>query len=225
MEGAMLSYRPLYRRLVYAALVAACLTVVPARADITNRDEALKALANADAGSRREAVAELGKVGMPGDAPALLQALHDDDSDVRTLAEFAVWQVWLRSGDPDIDALLRRGMQDMNKGKMAAALEAFTQVIERRPDFAEGWNKRATAYFLIGDYDQSLKDCDETLKRNPEHFGALAGCGMIYAQRDDLEHALDYLERALEINPNMQGVEEGLERVRYRLSKSGKHST
>jgi tetratricopeptide (TPR) repeat protein len=79
-------------------------------------------------------------------------------------------------------------------------------------------------YFLMGDYDQSLKDCDETLKRNPNHFGALSGCGAIYAQRDELDRALEYLERALEVNPNLEGVEEGLALVRQRLGSRGRQS-
>jgi tetratricopeptide (TPR) repeat protein len=103
-------------------------------------------------------------------------------------------------------------------------VDAFTRVIERQPDFAEGWNKRATVYFLIGDFDQSLADCDETLKRNPDHFGALSGCGMIYAQREELERAVEYFERALAVNPNLQGIEQGLALVRQRLGARAKQS-
>ncbi len=223
MEAGIMRIPSLRLRIAAAGLLSA-FALAAAHADIT-RDEALRALDSPDTGARKEAVAELAKIGSPADAAALLPALHDEDGEVRELAEAAVWQVWLRSGDPEVDAVLRRGMDDMAHGKMGAAVDAFTRVIERRPDFAEGWNKRATAYFMIGDFDQSLQDCAETLKRNPDHFGALAGCGMIYAQREDLEHALEYFERALAINPNLKGVEQGLELVRYRLGKSGTHET
>src|SRR5256885_993429 len=86
------------------------------------------------------------------------------------------------------------------------ALAAFTRVIELKPGFAEGWNKRATAYFLAGEYRRSLKDCDEVIKRNPQHFGVLSGFGQIYLQLDQPEKALEYFRRALAVNPNLEGV-------------------
>ena len=92
----------------------------------------------------------------------------------------------------------------LNRGK---AIQTFTAVIEKRPDFAEGWNKRATLYYLVGEYDKSLRDCDEVMKRNPGHFGALAGYGQIYLQLDRPERALEYFQRALAVNPNMPSVE------------------
>jgi tetratricopeptide (TPR) repeat protein len=208
-------------------LASACLAgALPGEAVAApvSHDEALQALESSDASKRREAVIALGSTGSMQDVDRLLDALRDPDGGVRTLAEQAVWSVWLRSGDPDVDALMQSGIRSMQDGRLAAAVDAFTRIIERQPDFAEGWNKRATVYFLMGDYEQSLKDCDETLKRNPNHFGALSGCGAIYAQREELEHARDYLERALEINPNMPGVEQGLELVKQRLGKQGRQS-
>jgi tetratricopeptide (TPR) repeat protein len=158
------------------------------------------------------------------DAGALIEHLRDEDADVRALAERAVWQVWARSGDPEVDDLLQRGIRHMENGQMGQAVDAFTRVIDLRPDFAEGWNKRATAYYLIGDYDQSLKDCDEVIERNPSHFGALSGYGLIYVQLGELERALEYFERALDINPNLEGVEQSIALIRYRLGQSGKQS-
>jgi len=110
----------------------------------------------------------------------VLEALYDTDPEVRAHAEGAVWQLWSRSGDPEVDTLLKSGIRQMDDGHMGQAVETFTRITERRPDFAEGWNKRATAYYLMGDYDQSLKDCDEVIKRNPQHWGALSGYGQIY---------------------------------------------
>jgi tetratricopeptide (TPR) repeat protein len=137
-------------------------------------------------------------------------------------AEVAVWVLWGRSGDPEVDQLLKSGIQRMEDGQMGQAVEVFTRVTERKPDFAEGWNKRATAYYLMGDFDQSLKDCDEVIKRNPQHFGALSGYGMIYLRLGELENALGYFERALEINPNLKGVEESIRLIRYKLHQDGK---
>ena len=144
---------------------------------------------------------------------------------MRVHAESAVWRLWSRSGDPDVDTLLASGITQMNDGHMGQAVETFTRVTERKPDFAEGWNKRATAYYLMGDYDQSLKDCDEVIKRNPQHFGALSGYGLIYIKRGELERALEYFEKALEINPNLDSVEQSIELIRYKLGKDGKQQT
>lgn len=209
------------RALAWTFLVClgAGIASVPAQ---SAREQALQALHAADPEQRRAAVVALATGGMPEDAGPLLEALHDDDAGVRALAEQAVWRVWLRSGDQEIDALMGSGLEYMEAGRLGAAVDAFTRIIEKRPDFAEGWNKRATVYFLIGDFDQSLKDCDETLKRNPNHFGALSGCGAIYARREELERAVEYFERALEVNPNLEGVELGLELVRRRLGSARK---
>jgi tetratricopeptide (TPR) repeat protein len=191
-------------------------------AEIVTRDEALTALHSPDAAVRLDGVNGLAQLGEPADAAVLLEALYDADPDVRLHAQGAVWQVWGRSGNPEMDALLKSGIHHMEEGRMGQAVEAFTRITERLPDFAEGWNKRATAYYLMGDYDQSLKDCDEVMKRNPQHFGALSGYGLIYIRRGELERALEYFERALEINPNMESVEQSIELIRYKLSKDGK---
>ena len=187
-----------------------------------NRDEAVAELYSPDAAVRRDAVDLLAQLGQTSDADLVIEALHDTDPDVRVHAEVAVWALWGRSGDPEVDRLLQSGIQRMEAGEMGRAVEAFTRVTEQKPDFAEGWNKRATAYYLMGDFDQSLKDCDEVIKRNPQHFGALSGYGMIYLRLGELENALEYFQRALEINPNLKGVEESIELIRYKLRQDGK---
>jgi len=126
---------------------------------------------------------------------------------VRALTENSIWQVWSRSGDTKVDALFAVGVEQMNQGQAQAAIGTFTEIIRLKPDFAEGWNKRATIYFLIGEYDKSLSDCDEVIKRNPQHWGALSGYGQIYVQLDKPEQALMYFQRALAVNPNLRQVE------------------
>jgi tetratricopeptide (TPR) repeat protein len=184
-------------------------TLVPAAraAGEQSREDALAALGKPDAEARRQAATRLGEIGTMADAPALLRALHDPDEQVRSRAERSVWQVWSRAGDPEIDALFEQGLEQMNRGLADAAIETFSTIIAKKPDFAEGWNKRATIYFLIGDYDKSLADCAEVVKRNPQHFGVLSGYGQIYLRLDEPERALDYFERALKINPNLRQVE------------------
>jgi tetratricopeptide (TPR) repeat protein len=95
-------------------------------------------------------------------------------------------------------------------------------VIRRKPAFAEGWNKRATVLFLAGELKKSLADCDEVMKRNPNHFGALAGYGQIYFQLEQYEKAIEYWKRALKVNPNMDGVEKGIKSAEELLAERRK---
>jgi len=141
------------------------------------------------------------------DQPLLLARLRDESPFVRAFAEQGLWLLWSRSGETEIDRLMAAGVEDMQAGRHAEAIAAFSAVIRRRPDFAEGWNKRATAYYLAGDYERSLADCDEVMKRNPFHFGAAAGYGQVWFRLGEYEKALAWWRRALELNPNLLGVE------------------
>jgi tetratricopeptide (TPR) repeat protein len=175
------------------------------------RLQASRALASADIATRRAAAGQLGEVGRMADVAALVKALRDRDDETRIIAEAAIWEIWGRSGDAEIDTLYQKGLQLMNFGAAGEAIQIFTIIIGKKPEFAEGWNKRATLYYSIGEYQKSLRDCDEVMKRNPLHFGALAGYGMIYTQLNQLERAVEYFKRALKINPNMQGVANNIE--------------
>jgi tetratricopeptide (TPR) repeat protein len=186
------------------------------------REQALADIKKPDLETRRRATAWLGEVGVIADAPVLIGALSDRDEVVRTLAEHSVWQVWGRSGDTEADGLLQVGIEEMNRGDGPAAVETFTKAIQRKPDFAEAWNKRATVYFLMGEHEKSLKDCDEVMKRNPAHFGALAGYGQIYLQLDQPERALTYFRRALRVNPNMRGVQQVIPQLEQLLTERRK---
>jgi tetratricopeptide (TPR) repeat protein len=190
-----------------------------------SRDEALAALDSESVDRREQGLAWFTRLGNASDAELLLDRLPAEDQRLQGATEGAIWTIWSRSGDSEIDKLLQAGVRDMNEGRMAKAVEAFTRVIERKPDFAEGWNKRATAYYLMNDLEQSLKDCDEVIKRNPRHFGALSGYGLIYIKRGEFERALEYFERALAIDPNLRGVEDSIEMIRYKMRKEGKEET
>ena len=178
------------------------------------REQALRDLTSSDVEARRLATAWLGELATPDDLPALFRQLRDSDDLVRALTENSIWQTWSRSGDGKVDALFKVGVEQMNQGRTEAAIDTFTEIIRRKPDFAEGWNKRATIYFLVGDYDKSLADCDEVIKRNPQHWGALAGYGQIYVQLDRPEEALTYFQRALAVNPNLQNVENMIQQLK-----------
>ncbi len=178
------------------------------------REEALRDLTSPDVEARRLATAWMGELATPADLPALFQQLRDPDDLVRSLTENSIWQAWSRSGDAKVDALFKVGVAQMNQGQAESALDTFTEIIKRKPEFAEGWNKRATIYFLIGEYDKSLADCDEVIRRNPQHWGALSGYGQIYMQLDRPEQALVYFQRALAVNPNLQNVENMIQQLR-----------
>jgi len=186
------------------------------------REQALADMKKPDLETRRRATAWLGEVGVLADAPVLIGALTDVDEVVRTLAEHSVWQVWSRSGDAEADRLLQAGIEQMSRGDGPGAVETFTKAIQRKPDFAEAWNKRATVYFLMGEHQKSLEDCDEVMKRNPAHFGALAGYGQIYLQLDQPERALAYFRRALRVNPNMRSVEQLIPQLEQLLTERRK---
>ncbi len=133
----------------------------------------------------------------------------------RTAAE--IWRIWSeRSDDESLANLLKQGTSLMNAGRLREAEILFTNIIEKAPDFAEAWNKRATVYFLMRSYDQSKKDIAQTLIREPKHFGALSGLGLIEAQIGNYDAALDAYEKAVEIHPFLEGykgIVDGLKKL------------
>jgi tetratricopeptide (TPR) repeat protein len=202
-----------------AALLVLALAGAPAE-----QGALLDRLRNGDVEGRRAAAERLAEIGDGAAAAALAQALRDADPGVREAAQDALWAIWHRSGDPETDALLGQGIELMEARRLREAVAVFSQVIARAPDFAEGWNKRATAYYLMGELDRSLADCQEVVRRNPIHFGALSGFGLIYLQKEDLALAAEYFERALAVNPNLARVEALLEQIREVLRQRRQQS-
>ncbi len=182
-----------------------------------SRNEALAALESKDAATRAEAVVWLANRGAMADAPLLHARLRDESPFVRGYAEQALWLLWSRSGDAGVDRLMAQGAEAMQAGRHAEAIGVFSGIIENKPEFAEAWNRRATVYYLAGEYRKSIADCDEVLKRNPGHFGALSGLGQIYVQLEDYPKALEWYRRALQVNPNMLGVEMNIKLIEERL--------
>jgi tetratricopeptide (TPR) repeat protein len=191
----------------------------PAQSQGISREQATQSLSDAEPRARRDAASRLGEVGTMTDVPLLVGALRDPDADTRDQAEQALWRIWGRSGDPEADRLYQTGIEQMNAGDLQQSIVTFTRIIELKPDFAEGWNKRATLYFLVGDLLKSLADCDEVMKRNPYHFGALSGYALIYTRLEYYERALEYSRRALAVNPNMAGVRQNAELLKHLLEQ------
>lgn len=185
----------------------------------TTRAQATQALNQPVAEVRFSGVVRLADIGTMADADLIAARLHDDNRQVREVAAAAMWQIWSRSGDKATDARYQRGIKLMQARRLDEAVAVFSDIIKRQPAFAEAWNKRATLYFMQGQFDLSLKDCDEVMKRNRHHFGALSGYGQIYIQKGDYRRAIQYLERALKVNPNQAGTADTIEVLEERLQE------
>lgn len=129
------------------------------------------------------------------------------------LPEQMIWSVWLDSDSPTVDLLMKKGVAAMHEGEVEPALAMFNAVVELAPDYAEGWNKRATLYFLMGRFEDSLADCERTLKLEPRHFGALSGLGTIYLELGQDAKALDAYRRALAVHPQLPRERAEVERL------------
>jgi Flp pilus assembly protein TadD len=145
-----------------------------------------------------------------------LFAALETESDPRVVAETEglIWRVWLESGDPQVDRLMQQGIAQMSARALDDAVDTFTEAVRLAPEYAEGWNKRATAHYLNDDFPASVADIQRTLDLEPRHFGAISGMGLILIQRGDPEGALRAFERVLEIHPASPSARLHVERLR-----------
>ncbi|MDF1585406.1 tetratricopeptide repeat protein [Marinimicrococcus flavescens] len=120
--------------------------------------------------------------------------------------EARIWILWGQSGDPHSQELLEAGSVAMANRDYGAARSSLDALVERAPGFAEGWNRRATLFWVQGEYAASVRDIRRTLALEPRHFGALSGLGLIYMTIGESEAALRSFEAALEIHPNLPGA-------------------
>jgi tetratricopeptide (TPR) repeat protein len=156
--------------------------------------------------------------------PAALDALFErlkvtgDATEARGI-EAEIWRRWLDSGDAEVNRLMSWTIAAMNARAYALALQYLNTIVLTKPDFPEGWNKRATLYWLAGDYERSLADIERTLALEPRHWGALAGRGMILRDRGEYKQAVAAFRAALEIDPNLEDVRVGLRVLEDRLGK------
>jgi len=205
----------LFRYVAVLALTLAAGAAFPGPPE--TRAQALAALEAEDVERRTEAVAWIAVHGRMQDTQRLTERLRDESPLVRGAAEQALWLLWSRSGDEAVDRLMARGVEQMQAGRHVEAIATFSEIIRRKPEFAEGWNKRATVHYLAGNLEASLADCDEVMRRNPQHFGALSGYGLIYFRQENYAEAIAWWKRALEVNPNMAGVAENIALARSLL--------
>mmetsp|Transcript_139314 Transcript_139314/g.445439 ORF Transcript_139314/g.445439 Transcript_139314/m.445439 type:complete len:493 (-) Transcript_139314:8-1486(-) len=169
---------------------------------------------------RQKAVERLCDLALPPDASegaedALYEVLQvtslSGHAELREDAEDALRKLWHASGDAAIDESLQQGMSLLNKDQHEQAIVIFSSIIEKAPWFAEGWNKRATARFLLHDYDRSIADCNKVLELKPRHFGCLAGLGMCHQALDREQQAIEAFRRASEVHPGMDNLRQLVE--------------
>lgn len=192
--------RQVVRRLGYAGLVVACL-----------------------AGAETAAQAPPPSPAIPGDdAPARAQRLDELFARLRAAKAEGeadeivsrIWELWQQSGDGRLDAAMHQAILLMGQAP-AQALPILDDIVAKKPSWAEGWNKRATVLYLMGEYDRSLADIDRVLALEPRHFGALSGIGLIRFEKGETREALAAFRRALAVNPFLRerhGVIPALER-------------
>lgn len=139
-----------------------------------------------------------------------LEALKGDDPELAATAEALLWSTWCRSGDAEVDRIFRAGVEAMQQQKLSEAEGLFTRVIELKSEFAEGWNKRATVRFMRRNFAASIADCQQTLVRNGNHFGAASGQGLCHMSLNEFREAAVCFRRALEIHPHLDAVRHNL---------------
>lgn len=181
--------------------------------------QALEVLKRGTAEDKLKALALLARLGDMQVMTALTQALRDEDAEVSHGAENAMWAIWLRSGNDAIDHLMGEGIQLMELQQYPEAVEIFTQMVAKAPKFAEAYNKRATVYYLMQEFQKSIADIHKTLELNPVHFGALSGMGLCYLGLEEPRKALEWFERAVAINPNLESIQHYIEQIKAFLRK------
>ncbi len=147
------------------------------------------------------------------DLDALFNDLLTADAESAPEIEDKIWREWSKSGSPAMDLLLQRGRDAMAQGMPEIAIEHLTALTDHAPDFAEGWNARATAYYMAGDLGPSVADIAHVLSLNPRHFGALSGLAAIFEELNRPEQALEVYRSVLAIHPNSPGIMDAITRL------------
>ena len=131
-----------------------------------------------------------------------------------------IWDIWYEVDDPKVIEYFEKGIQAMRIRNYPLAVRFFNNLIEEDPNFAEAWNKRATVYFMMGDFDKSMQDIIKTLELEPRHFGALDGMGLIFIHQGQYQQAIDVYDKMLEIFPFSLKTMQKRENIKSFISQS-----
>lgn len=146
---------------------------------------------------------------------AALKAAPDDES--AKYIENRIWAIWLASSSDTANLLMGRAKTATDGNDFDLAIRLLNAIIDIRPDFTEAWNRRATVYYTKKDFGRALADIREVLAREPRHFGALSGLGIILQEMGDEKHALDAFRRALAIHPHLERVPELVKKLSEKI--------
>jgi tetratricopeptide (TPR) repeat protein len=143
----------------------------------------------------------------------LFQQLRTPGLQNYDLVESEIWTEWSKSGSPAMDLLLQRGNEALEAEDYTTALEHFTALTDHAPTFAEGWNARATTFYVMGEYSLSIADVERVLALEPRHFGAIAGLGFIFESMGEPDLALRAMHEVQKLNPNRPNINEAVTRL------------
>jgi tetratricopeptide (TPR) repeat protein len=167
--------------------------------------------------AKKVALLALGLVAPSCCIPDLAAQLRDDDCMVNEMAEHALWMVWFRAGTPAANHELARGAQAIGRKDFEHAISHFDCAIAECPSFAEAYNQRAIALYLMERYEESVEHCERAVELMPCHFGALAGMGHCYAHLDRPREAIANYQRALEVNPHLDCIRQTIEELKKKI--------
>jgi tetratricopeptide (TPR) repeat protein len=184
-----------------------------------NTSQIARLLTNPDGDARKVALVCLAMVGDRGCVDAVAAQLSDPDRMLNQMAEHALWSIWFRLGSPEANTELCRGAKALSSKQIELAIEHFDSAITADPEFAEPYNQRAIARFLLDQFEESIADCRKAIRLMPCHFGALAGMGHSFLHLGQLEHALRAYEKAIAINPHLQCVSETIAEIHRKLGR------
>ena len=144
-----------------------------------------------------------------------LKAAPDDTS--AKAIEDRIWAVWTEANSETANLLMSRAKKAADDKDYDLAVRMLSSIIEMKPDFTEAWNRRATVYFMKKDYANSLADISKVLQREPRHFGALSGLGLIMQEIGDDKRALDAYRKALDVYPRLKGMDEKVKNLKEKV--------
>lgn len=144
---------------------------------------------------------------------ALFEGLKTADASAARQIEGRIYDIWSESGSPSMDLLLSRGREALSEADTVKAIEHFTALVDHAPDFAEGYNARATAFYQRGQYGPALDDIQRTLALNPRHFGALSGLALILEELGRPGDALEAWREVQKLHPQREGLEDAIARL------------
>ncbi len=192
---------PIPRTMLLAVLLATITLAAPAFAQDDPRGPPVKQK------KLPEAPAKLPKVDRTKNLDFLFGALKAAPDEISAKhVEARIWAIWLQTPSDTAALLMTRAKAAVDAQKIDVAIKLLDSVIKLRPDYIEAWNRRATLYYMQNDYTRSLADIQQVLVREPRHFGALAGLGMIMQELGDEKRALDAYRKALAINPHLDKI-------------------